>query len=343
MGRRRRREPYWFDYTDEELLDLRLCDLDLRIEGTVVESRIHRLYDELEARGIRLRPHVWLSREWFSPDGVPGIAVPFYLAHRRLMRLEQRMILEVEGGTARECMMLLRHEAGHAVCTAHRLQYRRRWRETFGKASQRYPTFYKPVPYSKEFVLHLDWWYAQAHPAEDFAETFAVWLNPNSRWRRQYREWPALEKLEFVDELMTEVAGQRPQVRSRRHIEPLRQSRITLRRHYSQKQRRYRSDAPDIYDRDLRRLFPESAGRRDRGSAAAFLRRVGPEIREAVAEWTGQYQYTIDQVLRDMIDRCKDLKLRLKRPERELKMHAMLLVAVQIMNYLHGGHHRIAL
>ena len=26
--------------------------------------------------------------------------------------------------------------------------------------------------------MHLDPWYAQSHPDEDFAETFAVWLTP---------------------------------------------------------------------------------------------------------------------------------------------------------------------
>ena len=66
-------------------------------------------------------PHAWLSDEWFSPDNTPGIAIPFYLAHPRLMRLERRQILEVEGGTASECLRILRHETGHVVQHAYRL------------------------------------------------------------------------------------------------------------------------------------------------------------------------------------------------------------------------------
>ena len=339
----RRREPWWANLPDEELLDVRLCDLELKIEGTQVEDRIEQLYDELEHRGIQLRPHAWLSSEWFSPDGVPGMGIPFYLAHPRLMKLERKMMLEVEGGNERACMKLLRHEAGHAVSTAFRLHRKRRWRDVFGKVSAPYPAHYDPKPYSKDYVLHLDWWYAQAHPAEDFAETFAVWLKPRARWRKQYRDWPALDKLEFVDALMGETAGSKPAVRSRRHIYPLRHLRNTLRRHYRHKQRKYGDESPDFYDRDLRRLFPNESRKNGSPTAASFLRRVRPEIRRNVAAWTGEYQYTIDRVLADMIDRSRELKLRVTRPVEETKTNAMLLVAVQTMNYLHGGHHRIAL
>src|ERR671914_2504679 len=126
----------WDSMTDDELLNLRLCDLPLRIEGAPLEERVERLYAELEERGLRFRPHVWLSEEWFSPDGVPGFAIPFYLAHPRLMRLERKQVLEVEGGTAKECMGIMRHEAGHALDNAFRFHARRRWRELFGLFSK---------------------------------------------------------------------------------------------------------------------------------------------------------------------------------------------------------------
>lgn len=86
--------------SDEQLLSLRFCDLRLNIEGTELQRSIDRLYGELEARGIRFRPHCWLAQEWFSPDGVPGIAIPFYLAHRRLTGLERHFMREVEGAIA---------------------------------------------------------------------------------------------------------------------------------------------------------------------------------------------------------------------------------------------------
>ena len=132
--------PYWADWPDEDLLDLRFKDLDLSIEGTVIEPRVKRLYADLESKGLTFRPHVWLSTEWFSPDGVPGIAIPFYLAHPRLVKLERKQMLEVEGGNERWCMKILRHEAGHAFDTAYRLHYRRKWREIFGGARP-YPEY----------------------------------------------------------------------------------------------------------------------------------------------------------------------------------------------------------
>lgn len=118
------RKPHWSEYSDAELLQVRMCDLKLSIEGTALEGRIERLYQELAARGIAFRPHFWISDEWFSPDGVPGVAVPFYLAHPRLARLERRQVLDVEGGTEEWCMRILRHETGHAVDTAYGLHRR---------------------------------------------------------------------------------------------------------------------------------------------------------------------------------------------------------------------------
>jgi len=181
-----RRFP-WETLTDDQLLSLRFCDLKLTIEGTDLEVAIERLYRELATRGIRFRPHCWLAEEWFSPDGVPGIAIPFYLAHRRLTSIERRLMREVEGGNRNWLMRILRHEAGHAIDSAYRLRRRRHWRDVFGPASLPYPDTYRPRPGSRRFVQHLGAWYAQAHPTEDFAETFAVWLKPNSPWRRSTR------------------------------------------------------------------------------------------------------------------------------------------------------------
>jgi hypothetical protein len=323
---------------------VRICDLGLRVQGTPLERRIVRLHAELEARRIRFRPHCWLTDEWFSPDGVPGIGIPFYLAHPRLIRLERKQVLEVEGGTKDWCMRILRHEAGHALDTAYRLHRRRTWRETFGRYSQPYPDYYHPKPYSKSYVQHLDSWYAQSHPAEDFAETFAVWLKPRSGWRTHYRGWPAMKKLEYVDHLMSEVRRQKPQVVSRRHVAPLRSIRRTLREHYAEKRARYGLDYPNFHDRDLRRLFADPPEQARSPSAAAFLRRIGPELRRAVAQWTGEYQYTINQVLEEMIERCRELDLRVDRHrEQQVKRDTLVMLTVQTMNYLHGGHHRVAL
>ncbi len=170
-GARRRLEQDWVTWPDERLLDVRICDLPVNIEGSPVEEQLRHLASELEAQHLLFRPHVWLSDEWFTPDGVPGIAIPFYMVHPRLAKLELNQMLEVEGGTPESCMRILRHETGHAIENAYRLRRRRQRQQIFGKSSRSYPDYYSPKPYTKSFVLHLDMWYSQSHPDEDFAET----------------------------------------------------------------------------------------------------------------------------------------------------------------------------
>jgi hypothetical protein len=239
----------WADLPDEQLLDVRINELGLTIEGSFLEPQVAQLNDELAGRGLTFRPHCWLSSEWFTPDGVPGIAIPFYLAHPRLMELEDTQMLEVEGGTPEWCMKILRHEAGHAFDNAYELRRRTKRVRLFGSPSTAYPDFYLPRPYSKSFVIHLDPWYAQSHPDEDFAETFAVWLTPDSDWKSRFNDWPALKKIEYIDALMREVAGKPPLVASRRRTEPIEQLRTTLRRYYARKRKHYGLEYPNFYDR----------------------------------------------------------------------------------------------
>src|SRR5215207_5021476 len=190
--------PDWASLSDEALLDVRMSQLPIAIEGPLAE-RIALLRSEMAAKGIDCPIHFYLADEWFTPDGATAIAIPFYLAHPRLEKLEDAQMFEVEGGEHEWCMRILRHEAGHAIDNAFRLRLRRQRREVFGSPAKPYPAFYTPKPYSKSFVLHLDAWYAQSHPDEDFAETFAVWLTPNSEWRQRYVGWPAVKKLEYMD------------------------------------------------------------------------------------------------------------------------------------------------
>ncbi len=335
--------PELVDLSDDELLDLRFCDLGLRIEGTPLEERIEQLYRELEARRFRFRPHFWLAREWFTPDGVPGIAIPFYLADSRLMRLEKRQLYEVEGGTPDWCMRILRHEAGHAIDNAYRLRRRRGYRRTFGNVSTPYPEAYNPRPYSRSYVINIDRWYAQSHPVEDFAETFAVWVKPRSRWRVEYEGWPAIKKLEYVDALMKEIREEKPCVRSRRHEEPLRSIQMTLREHYSEKRHHYCLEDTNSYDHDLRRLFSCDSGSGKCPSAATFLRRIRPRLRRQVAAWTGHFQYTIDQVLSEMIGRVQELELYVDRPSDEVERDTLIVLTMHTMNYIQDEAHKIAL
>ena len=335
-------DPEWATWTDEQLLATRLCDLQVSMAGTEVEQHIAQVNGELDSKGL-VRPHYWLADEWFTPDGVPGVAVPFYLAHPRLAKLELAQMLEVEGSDPESCLRILRHEAGHAIDNAYQIRRRPTRRRLFGPPDTPYPEYYTPKPYSKSFVQHLDHWYAQSHPDEDFAETFAVWLDPLSMWGTRYAGWPALRKLEYMDRLMRDVARSRPTVRSRREVDPLKRLRKTLGEHYGKKREHYGLDHPDFYESDLRNLFSDAPAYAKNLAAARFVRRIRKDARATVASFTDSYQYTIDQLLETIIERCKELNLRLMDSEESTKTDFLVFLTVQTMNYLHSGRHRVAL
>jgi hypothetical protein len=318
---------YWQEWPVADVMRLRLCDLALEIEGSWLEERIERVLGELAARDLRFRPHFWLSDEWFSPDGVPGVAIPFYLAHPRLTRIERRQMLQVEGAGRRGCLRILRHEVGHAIQSAYELHRRRRWQLTFGPAGAPYPDEYRPNPGSRRFVQHLDDWYAQSHPVEDFAETFAVWLDPRSDWRRRYAGWPALAKLERVEELMGEIAGSAPRLRGRSRPDSLSTQRQTLAEHYAARHDRYAIRFSEGFDDDLRRLFPVT--RRERPSAAAVLRKQRKEIFARVAPVVGDQTFSMEQIFKEMIGRCRELSLVASGSQRKLADDFALVLAVQ--------------
>jgi hypothetical protein len=328
------RRRNWSRLSDEELLKLRFCDLPLRRVGRGPLARaVRKLYAELAARGIAFRPHVWLSEEWFSPDGVPGIAIPFYLAHPRLEQLERRMTAEVEGGNANWLMRILRHEAGHAVDTAYRLRRRSRWRDIFGPASLPYPERYRARPGSRRYVHHLGGWYAQAHPTEDFAETFAVWLKPNSSWRRNYAGWPALNKLEVVEELMEEVRANKPAVRSRLCIEPIATNTCTLAEYYSRRLASRVRNRRGLADDVLLRVFAREPARRTTPRASVVLRAARSRLVATVARETGEERYTVYQVLRMAIERSQKLELYLRGSRRDALRHARWALARMLRLY----------
>jgi len=331
----------WAAMSDAELLEVRIKDLKLTIEDTWLEDCLQMLHDELAQAGLRVRPHAWLSSEWFSPENTLGVGIPFYLAHERLMRLERKMIIDVEGGTWSECMAILRHEAGHVVQHAYALSRRRDWQRLFGPTSRRYPRYYRPNPASRHYVQHLRLWYAQSHPDEDFAETFAVWLRPRSNWRTRYSGWPALKKLEYVDRLMGEIAAERPLLKGRERVDPLSSLTETLGEHYQKKQALYAFDAPKTYDRDLLRLFSADQTRHRRSEAASsFIRRHRARVRKLVARWTGEYQLTLDAVLDGMIARCRELNLRAVGPEQKLVTDFTVLLTAKTMHALFGPSRR---
>lgn len=341
--RKTRPEPAWALLEDEQLLQLRFCDLRLTLRDSMVERHQQTLQNDLKRRGIRFRPHFWLSVEWFSPDGVPGVAVPFYMAHPRLMRLERAMMDEVEGGNASWLTRIMRHETGHALDNAFRLRRRKAWGDTFGKASRPYPDTYRARPASKDFVLHLGHWYAQSHPTEDFAETFAVWMQPRARWRRDYQDWPALRKLEYVDSLMHDLEGERPYVVNHDLIEPLSENKQTLAEHYRLKRIRYGFDTPDAYDLRLKRVFGKAQAGKRRMRAGTFVRQVRPQLARLLTRRSRLHPYLVFHVLRTVMQRCRELDLVVDTSQRDAKRALLRVLERIMMDILRRDRERYAL
>lgn len=327
----------WTRKSKESLLDLRICDLNLQLEHSAVMPRIEQLYTELAGKRLGFRPHFWLSDEWYCPDGIPGVAIPFFLAHRRLMQLEKEFMLEVEGGNPRWCMKLLRHETGHAILNAYKLARDKHWRVLFGKPNTAYKDTYLPQPYSKRYVLNLPGWYAQSHPHEDWAETFAVWLDPGSDWERRYKHWHALKKLQYVDELMRSIARKRPLLRNKLTEYPSAKIKTTLRRFYADKRKRYGMDSPEFFDVDLRKLFVAADSRANCARASHYLRECTRQILEIVEKWTGEYKYRINEVLKDMRKRCDELDLYAESDDPTLLPNITACITMVVMNKLHSG------
>ena len=186
--------------------------------------------------------------------------------------------------------------------------------------------------------MHLPDWYAQSHPDEDFAETFAVWLTPGSRWRRKYLGWPALRKLRYVDQLMHEIAGQRAPVRSRARPDPIHRLKNTLGDHYRARRERYLVLASRAYDQDLLRFFAPIEESTNRSPAAAsFLRSHRAEIRRMVARSTGKHELALDTVLGEMIARSRELKLRAVGRQRDLVINFAILLAARSAEFIYRG------
>jgi len=316
--------PDLANLSDEELLQTRICDLKLKIASSELQSRIEHFYEELAAKNITVKPICYLGDEWFCPEGCATISIPFYLAHPRLKKLEEKMMMEVEGGTEDWCMRLLRHEMGHVLNHAYLLEKEKTWQKLFGPTSSEYSESFRARPYSRRFVRHLDDYYAQSHPEEDFAETLAIWLTPDLDWRQQYKDWSALAKLEYVDDLMEKLAGKPPLVFSKARMSEASRLRSRLELYYKRRRNIYAQDFPEFFDADLRKLFIDAAIAPENERAVVFLRRSRKLILNAVSTWTGEPKFTLSRLLRALTDRCAELDVRLRAQSAGVEVTAFL-------------------
>ncbi|MBD3263936.1 MAG: hypothetical protein GF375_02395 [Candidatus Omnitrophica bacterium] len=326
---------------EEELLNLRISQLPLSIEGTWLQACIQQLYSELDERDIGFKPSCYLADEWLTPDNEPVIGIPFFLAHPVLMKLEKKMMLDVEGGTRTWCMKLLRHETGHAINYAYKLYRRKKWREIFGPFSQEYADTYRFRPYSKNFVIHLQDHYAQCHPDEDFAETFAVWLNPRINWKKQYRGWRAINKLKYVEDIIEDIKNKPPLVKRGKKYWEASRMKSTLRSYYKKKRYINAENFPDFHDANLKKIFAcENPGEEPVLGAADVVKRHKKEILNNVARWTGEKKYIINDLLSAIYERCRSLNLCTAREEVRVISEISVYVATLVMNYLYTGSFR---
>jgi hypothetical protein len=315
-----------------ELLNTPICDLGLQIESSPMDSLVQRLYRELERKGLQFQPEVYATDSWGCPDEVPVIGIPFYLLDRRLQRIEEEQTGEIE--TQQIVMMLLRHEAGHAINYAYRLYKRPDWIEMFGSFTKPYRDNFRPDPFSRQFVRHIvhhryGKTYAQKHPDEDFAETFAVWLTPRSGWRDRYRNWPALRKLHYVNKLMKSLCDEDPKVVTGRLCTPLENMDMLLAEHYGQRAERYREAAQGYVDDKLQEIFPPVGGRM-LVPAVNLLRKHHDQLLNRVSRWSGLDDDESVALLSKLEDRAEALGLFFRRQEMATKMMDVTALATAL-------------
>ena len=324
----------WTALSDAELLERRISNLGLRLEGTALEPLIRQLSEELAAHRLVFHPTCHIGDEWFVPVGIPAIFVPFFLVHDRLRALERTMMLEVEGGTKEWFMKLIRHEAAHAFSYAYQLPRKKRWQQTFGRTSRdETPDIYHPRPFSRSYVVHLDDWYAQSHPDEDFAETFAVWLTPGLDWRKRYAGWNALQKLEYVDELMGTLIDRPPTHAPEYRATDYDCLNVKLKTYYARKRKLYEDTYPDFYDADLRELFGAAAGIK----ASSYLRMRRRRLMNSVCQWTNEKKFRVHKLLARLIDRCDELDLHVLNDDPQQDFRVTSFITTLVMNYLFTG------
>ena len=332
----------WEALSDDDLLHLRICDLNVRIQGTDLELRVRQLERELQAKGLKLRPVCFLSDEWLSPADEAAIGIPFFLTHPRLKALENRMMFEVEGNGAAWCMKLLRHEAGHAFDHAYRLSRDDEWRDMFGSPRTKYqPYYYEVDPGSREFVNNVPDQYAQAHPVEDFAETFAVWLNPASNWRERYAGWPALKKLRYVNRLMREVKTRPLPIRKPVIGPEARSLQSTLLSYYERKLRLFPLGDPAATERALKRIFRVSRAARQDDPASDFIRAHKRPLVDAISAWSGERHNQVARVVASLAQLCTTHRLVMRDSEERTLVPFSTFATVLIVNRLRTHSYRV--
>jgi hypothetical protein len=314
----------------------------LTLRGSQLEPIIACFQTELERAGIRrLKPHFYLADEWGVPDGTISIGIPFYLARPDLTALHAQHVGHVEGTSPADILRYLRHEMGHVVNYAYRLYDQEDWIKHFGAITQPYREEYRPEPFSRRFVWHLPGWYAQKHPDEDWAETFAVWMTPGRDWRAEYGSWPeALAKLTYCDRTVTALADRDPPVTA---TDEDGEFIFSPEEHYGGGAGP-EGEFPPGLEGALKAIFEEighpddSSSTAPRRPASALIGRLERDLMSDVYRWTGHFPEHTRGLLRHLAGLAD--RLRQVYPEdRETRAAVALttLVTALAMNHVHRG------
>ncbi len=317
-------------------------DLGLRIAGTPLEPVIDEFLLELDHLGLgRLRPRFYLSTEWGVPMDTIAIAIPFYLAHPDLTEMHAKKVGHVEGMSGRDVLRYVRHEMGHVLNYAHKLYDRPEWQSLFGAITQPYIDDYRPQPFSRRHVRHLPGWYAQKHPDEDWAETFAVWMTPGHDWRRDYAGWPdALAKLNFCDRAIAELREREPVQVDDELDEDVGEIGYSLAQYYENLTEEAIA-MPEGLDGALRAVFDDGQPGGDgvaRQPASGLLGRLERSLAANVFVWTGHFPEKTLVLVRHLARRCDDLGITYPvAAERDVSLALTTMVTALAMNHVHRG------
>lgn len=319
----------------QAILSKRVCDLPLKIEDTHLEELINQLYLELENAGISFKPGMYLTDGWGCPNLIPVIGVPFYLVDQDLCNLKEQLT-GVAAEDDAEMMMILRHEAGHAFNYAYRIYQEPECQEVFGEFSLPYREEYKVLPFSARFVRHVAGWYVQKHPDDDFAETFAVWLMPDSDWQKTYAGTPAMAKLLYIDKAVSQYGNQPPIVTGGKLDIPLNEMTMTLGSWYLENKEGHDQNIilHEIVNEDIKRLFPAAEGQ----PAIDILRINRQQLIRDVHYWTGIDRDILVTLVDEITERVRLLSLKVDTDRTATTMGSVsVFITTLVMNYLTKG------
>lgn len=278
-----------------------------------INSSVLQVKHEVRKKGLKyFWPAIFVGSEWYSPEDLNSVAIPFYLLDPQLLELEKKVMGEAEGENINSFLKLLRHEVGHAFEHAYGLSKLPQWQMIFGDPNTKYnPHSYTYQAYSRKFARNLSGCYGQVHPSEDFAESFAVWLTPRSNWRKKYCASPViLSKLKYIDSLVASLKNRRPLKVAK---DPYLQDELlssSLENLYRSRIRELGSDSQFYFDRALKKIFVDrSKSTKQALPADIWLKQNSQVLTEKTKSTIQIPKYAIAAQVKRFYQRLKILKL----------------------------------